>query len=163
MGHEQWSRQFHSEQVDRQVALRGPDEHSRHQPPAIEGRDIGVLCALIAATASHIGHDALRKNRMGLCFELLEPYRKRRDAAAQAGNVDFVLVVTEMRHDRFLQRQGLDRRETMIRRSSDWLGLVANILNVTCGNTQKIISAALQCPAGKLCGVRVSSFFGLGP
>jgi hypothetical protein len=51
----------------------------------------------------------------------------------------------------------------MIRTSSDWLGLVVNILNVTCGNTQKFISAALQCPAGKLCGVRVSSFFGLEP
>ena len=52
--HEQGRRQPHAEELDRQVALLGADEHPRHEAPFVERGDVGLLRALIAAATGDV-------------------------------------------------------------------------------------------------------------
>ena len=79
--HEQWRRQFHAEELDRQVALLGADEHPRHEAPFVERGDIGVLRLLVAAAAGNVGDEAFWHRRVRFGLEFVEADREPGQAA----------------------------------------------------------------------------------
>ena len=98
--HEQRRRQLHAEELDREVALLGADEHPRRQAPFVERGDIGSLGRLVAAAAGDVGDEAVRHRRVRLGLKFVEAHREPGQAAAQAGKVDFVLVGSVVGHRR---------------------------------------------------------------
>ncbi len=98
--HEQRRRQPQAEQLDGKVAPARTHEHPRHQAPAIERADVGILGPLVAAPPGDVGHQAGRHRRMRLGLQRLEADRQARLVAGQPGTVDLVLIVSEMRHQR---------------------------------------------------------------
>jgi hypothetical protein len=68
-------RQRHPEQLDRQIALLGADEHPWHQAPALEGGDIDPLCVFVSCAAGDIGPHSRGHRGPRLALQLREGHR----------------------------------------------------------------------------------------
>ena len=118
--HEQRRRQPHAEELDRQVALLGADEHPRQEAPFVERGDVRLLRALVAAATGDIRDETCRHRRVRLGFQLVKTHRERRQAAAQSRKVDLVLISAEVGHHPKSSFKA--SRERVSPRASAWAG-----------------------------------------
>ncbi len=93
--HEDRRRQGQAEQLHRQVAVGGTDEHARDQAPVIERLPVRPLRALVARAAGDVGPHRRRHGLLGPGLQFREDHRQRGRHPAQALEVDLVLVVAE--------------------------------------------------------------------
>jgi len=81
------------EQVDAEVALRGPDEHPRHDAVARERGDVRGLGRLVAGAAGDVAEHGRVHRRGPRALEPLEGHRQVRRRPGDPGEVDPELVV----------------------------------------------------------------------